>query len=180
MRMQIIRKTLFTKKYFNVHWGYKTFIVHTIVNNDSDIYIVDNTYLMPIGSQCFMSVRFKSIVTTSPSRWELCISMGWLRVKCVASLGMNLQVEKCAHHKHVAVDPCPSCGQQRVVSQQNLGYEGWIQVNDFHQLTGREITRVSEWLSLTAFLGTVDIRVHVVNISCVTIAFTLESSSSLT
>ena len=40
--------------------------------------------------------------------------------------------------------------------------------------------RVREWLSLTAFLGTADIRVHVVHISRVIIAYTLESLSSLT
>ena len=39
---------------------------------------------------------------------------------------------------------------------------------------------VSEWLSLTAFLGTVDIRVHVVHTSRVIIAYALEPLSSLT
>ena len=39
---------------------------------------------------------------------------------------------------------------------------------------------VSEWLNLMAFLGTTDIKVHVVHISCVITAYTLESLSSLT
>ena len=40
--------------------------------------------------------------------------------------------------------------------------------------------KVSEWLNLTAFLGTVDIKVNIVHISHVIIAYTLESLSSLT
>ena len=39
---------------------------------------------------------------------------------------------------------------------------------------------VSEWLDLTAFLGTADSEVHIVHISCVITAYTLESLSSLT
>ena len=39
---------------------------------------------------------------------------------------------------------------------------------------------VSEWFGLTAFLRTVDIEVHIVYISRVIIAYTLESLSSLT
>ena len=39
---------------------------------------------------------------------------------------------------------------------------------------------VNEWFSLTTFLRTVDIEVHIVYISCVIIAYTLESLSSLT
>ena len=39
---------------------------------------------------------------------------------------------------------------------------------------------VSEWLNLTAFLGTADIEVNIVHISRVIIAYTLESLSSLT
>ena len=58
------------------------------------------------------------------------------------------------------------------------------------QLTGAEccnyvvnlviIGSVSEWLSLTAFVGKVEIGVHVVHTSHVIIAYTLESLSSLT
>ena len=40
--------------------------------------------------------------------------------------------------------------------------------------------KVSEGLSLTAFLGTVDSEVHIVHISRVIVAYTLESLSSLT
>ena len=43
-----------------------------------------------------------------------------------------------------------------------------------------EYTQVSEWLSLTAFLGTADIGVHIVHTSRVIIAYALESLSSLT
>ena len=39
---------------------------------------------------------------------------------------------------------------------------------------------MSEWLNLTAFLGTGDSKVHIVHISQVIIAYTLESLSSLT
>ena len=39
---------------------------------------------------------------------------------------------------------------------------------------------VSEWFSLTAFLRTADIVVHIVHTSCVIIAYTLKSLSSLT
>ena len=39
---------------------------------------------------------------------------------------------------------------------------------------------VSEWLSLTAFMGTADIWVHIVHTSCIIIAYTLESLFSLT
>ena len=39
---------------------------------------------------------------------------------------------------------------------------------------------MSEWLSLTAFMGTVDIRVHLVHTGRVIIAYTLESLSPLT
>ena len=39
---------------------------------------------------------------------------------------------------------------------------------------------VSEWLNLAAFLGTVDSEVHIVHISRVITAYTLESLSSLT
>ena len=39
---------------------------------------------------------------------------------------------------------------------------------------------VSEWLNLTAFLGTADSAVHIVHIICVITAHTLESLSSLT
>ena len=42
------------------------------------------------------------------------------------------------------------------------------------------LIRVSEWLNLMAFLGTVDSEVHIVHISHVIIAYTLESLSSLT
>ena len=49
----------------------------------------------------------------------------------------------------------------------------------------RNLTRavgewVSEWLNLMAFLGTVDSEDHIVHISCVITAYTLESLSSLT
>ena len=37
-----------------------------------------------------------------------------------------------------------------------------------------------EWLNLMAFLGTVDTEVNIVHISCVIVAYTLESLSSLT
>ena len=40
--------------------------------------------------------------------------------------------------------------------------------------------QVSEWLSLAAFLGTVDIGDHIVHTSRVTTTYTLESLSSLT
>ena len=39
---------------------------------------------------------------------------------------------------------------------------------------------VSEWIDLTAFLGTADSEVHIVHINRVIIAYTLESLSSLT
>ena len=39
---------------------------------------------------------------------------------------------------------------------------------------------VREWLDLTAFLGTVDSKVHISHISHVTIAYTLQTLSSLT
>ena len=39
---------------------------------------------------------------------------------------------------------------------------------------------VSEWLNLAAFLGTADSEVHIVHISHVITAYTLESLSSLT
>ena len=39
---------------------------------------------------------------------------------------------------------------------------------------------VSEWFSLTAFLRTADIEVHIVHTSRVIIAYTLKSLSSLT
>ena len=39
---------------------------------------------------------------------------------------------------------------------------------------------VSEWLNLTAFLGTAGSEVHIVHISRVITAYTLESLSSLT
>ena len=42
------------------------------------------------------------------------------------------------------------------------------------------LTKVSEWLSLTAFWGTTDIGVHVVHTSRVIIAYTLISLVSLT
>ena len=38
---------------------------------------------------------------------------------------------------------------------------------------------LSEWLNLTTFLGTANSEVHIVHISCVIIAYTLESLSSL-
>ena len=40
--------------------------------------------------------------------------------------------------------------------------------------------KVSEWLILTALLGTADIRVHIIHISRLIITYTLESLSSLT
>ena len=43
-----------------------------------------------------------------------------------------------------------------------------------------EFKGVSESLNLTVFLGTVDIEVHIVHISCAIVAYTLESLSSLT
>ena len=49
-----------------------------------------------------------------------------------------------------------------------------------HWLIYRVDKRVSEWLSLTAFLGTADIRVHIVHASHVIITYTLESLSSPT
>ena len=42
------------------------------------------------------------------------------------------------------------------------------------------LSGVSEWLNLMASLGTVDSEVHIVNISRVITAYTLESLSSLT
>ena len=39
---------------------------------------------------------------------------------------------------------------------------------------------VSEWLNLTAFWGKADSEVHIVHISCVIVAYILESLSSLT
>ena len=58
----------------------------------------------------------------------------------------------------------------------------WIS-NLFHFFNGYMITYpcwASEWLSLTAFLGTVDIGVHIVHLSGVIVAYTLESLFSLT
>ena len=43
-----------------------------------------------------------------------------------------------------------------------------------------KVSSVSEWLNLRAFLGTADSEVHIVHISHVIIAYTLESLSSLT
>ena len=48
-----------------------------------------------------------------------------------------------------------------------------------HVIQNLKAKWVSEWLDLTAFLGTADSEVHIVNISRVTIAYTLESLSSL-
>ena len=50
----------------------------------------------------------------------------------------------------------------------------------FPWVTSMRLRQVSEWLNLAAFLGTADSEVHIVHISRVTIAYTLESLSSLT
>ena len=70
----------------------------------------------------------------------------------------------------------------------NLGHNGrvvenrvrmhWRKLNAIHNCVTPEW--VSEWLRLTAFWGTDDIEVHVLHTSCVIIAYTPESLSSLT
>ena len=56
-----------------------------------------------------------------------------------------------------------------------------LQMLQHTQVPGHEHERwVSEWLNLTAFLGTVDSEVHLVHMSRVITAYTLQSLSSLT
>ena len=50
----------------------------------------------------------------------------------------------------------------------------------YHILDYIEHKWVSEWFSLTAFLRTADIKVHIVHTSRIIIAYTLKSLSSLT
>ena len=52
-------------------------------------------------------------------------------------------------------------------------------INDLKNITNL-LVNMSEWLNLTAFLGTADSEVHIVHISHVIIAYTLESLSFLT
>ena len=51
---------------------------------------------------------------------------------------------------------------------------------DERWFVGMKLGTVSEWLNLAAFLGTTDSEVHIVHISRVIVAYTLESLSSLT
>ena len=64
----------------------------------------------------------------------------------------------------------------------NRGSAGYISKLNFMPFIASDLSAkmqgVSEWLNLTAFLGTADSEVHIVHISRVITAYTLESLSS--
>ena len=82
-------------------------------------------------------------------------------------------------HKHTDTGndntrrPELALGKNEMKNEINLGVS--LQPNKSHTNSW-----VSEWLNLTAFLGTAYSEVHIVHISRVIIAYTLESLSSLT
>ena len=90
-----------------------------------------------IGAKC---VKYAWLSCPArPSRWVLCISMQWLRLK-----GCHVACDECASgeicsHQHMWVTGL-SYGQSRVVRHWNLGSTVQARLTDFRELTAREIT----------------------------------------